>query len=370
MSRRGFSLQLHRWVGLLAAVFLFLEGTTGGIIAWGPLLYRQLEGSAAAAPADYRLPARSVPDSLAALRTRLEQDHPRFRVTRLSLRAAPDLAWSAVLEARKQPAISVWFDPHTGQTLATRNVAARSGAWLLTVIDRARRLHGNVFAGVGLFLLAVSGLILWWPRRIFFPRRPASARQANFDLHAALGFYASAFLLIFAGTAMLMGFSRPAVALIRLVTPASAQAAPDSAAVQDRLRRLPRLPVPLDLDQAEAKLLQAHPGALLTSLRLFDDRNKTIEFSYRPGSGPVAVTLVNAATGGLQEFPTLAQIGRPERIVRYWAPRLHQGQLFGNVSLGISGLVGFALAALAVTGPLIWWLRRKSPTGQSRESTQ
>jgi uncharacterized iron-regulated membrane protein len=367
MSGRALSLRLHRWVGLLAAIFLFLEGATGGIIAWGPLLYRRLESvGPPQPPPEHPVPAGPAARPLAALQSGLEQDHPGFRVNRLSLRTAPDLAWSADLQSPGQPPVTVWFDPHTGQTIAERTAPAPPGAWMLAVIARARRLHGDVFAGAGLLLLAVSGLILWWPRRIFSIRRPASARQANFDLHGALGFYASACLLVFAGTAMLMGFSRSSIALLRLVTPASTRAASGPPALQAGVRRAPRLATFLDLDQAKAKVLEVHPGAIVTSVRLFNDHNGTTEFAYRPapGAGPARVTLVNAATGELQEPQVPAQMALPEKIVRYWAPRIHEGELFGNLSLWISGLIGFALAALAVTGPLIWWLRRKSEAGR------
>ena len=366
MSSRVLSLRLHRWVGIAAAIFLLVEGTTGGIIAWGPLLYRRLEPAAPLqAPVEYPVPAGTAARPLAELQSVLEKDHPGFQLADLSLRTAPDLAWSADLQSPGQKPVSVWFDPHTGQTLAERKAQPQAGAWILAVIERARRLHGNVFAGAALLFLAVSGLILWWPRRICFVRRAASARQANFDLHAALGFYASAFLAVFAGTAMLMGFSRPSIALLRLVTPAPARAAADPSAARAGLGRLPRLASPLDLDQAKARVLQAHPRAVITSVRLFHDRNGTTEFRFRPPNeaGPAGVILLNAATGGLQEPSAPGQRDLAERIVRGWAPRIHEGELFGRVSLWISGLIGFALAALAVTGPLIWWLRRRAEAG-------
>ena len=37
---RKFSLTLHLWLGLFAAIFLFVEGVTGGIMAWGSEILR------------------------------------------------------------------------------------------------------------------------------------------------------------------------------------------------------------------------------------------------------------------------------------------------------------------------------------------
>jgi site-specific recombinase len=36
---RKFSLTLHLWLGLFAAILLFVEGVTGGIMAWDPRFF-------------------------------------------------------------------------------------------------------------------------------------------------------------------------------------------------------------------------------------------------------------------------------------------------------------------------------------------
>jgi len=45
--------------------------------------------------------------------------------------------------------------------------------------------------------------------------------------------------------------------------------------------------------------------------------------------------------------------------VRFWVPRIHRGEIYGRPTRWIAGLIGFLLAFLAVTGPAIWWLRRR-----------
>jgi uncharacterized iron-regulated membrane protein len=44
-----------------------------------------------------------------------------------------------------------------------------------------------------LLFLAITGLILWWPRKVFTVRWSGRGTRLNFDLHNALGIYMSIF---------------------------------------------------------------------------------------------------------------------------------------------------------------------------------
>ncbi len=361
MAQRKIFLRLHLWVGLLAAVFLFIDGTTGGMIAWGEAAYNHFNAPGRRIePPVYHIPLGPAALPLAGLVGGLEQSHPGFRVQVVKIPAKPGLAWSATLHSRALAGMIVWFDPQTGAPLGELVPQVRY-AGLTKVVQWARRWHGNIVDGFALFLLACSGLILWWPRRIFAPRRPAGRARANFELHNVAGFYFSALLLVFAGTAMVMAAPRPWTALLRFVThqPAPAKATTPGGK-QDN--RPPRLAARLNLDQAWQRAAEAVPGAVLTEVRPSNDGNGVVAFSYLRPDDPSRSTgfiLVDPRNGRIQQPPDPQKFGSAERIVRYWAPRIHEGEIFGQVSLWISGCCGFAIAFLAVTGPAIWWFRRR-----------
>jgi uncharacterized iron-regulated membrane protein len=363
MTARKISLRLHLWVGLFAAIFLFIEGLTGGIMAWGPELYRMLDAPKDAGNSPpYHVVPRPDTLPLTGLVAVVEKTHPGFRLSRIQFPARPDLAWSADLQSPSLTSLMVWFDPHTGETLGQQSPSSRFG-WLVRIVQLARRLHGNIVGGVALFLLAASGLILWWPRKIFAPRRLASGPQINFDLHATIGFYSSLVLMVFSGTAMVMSSSRMFIAIIGFIMHTPLAHSGTAGAVRSDSNRRPRLASPLDLDQALKEAGRVLPGAIFTEMRLLNDGNKVVEFSYRlaepslPRSGYI---LVNPVTGGIQQLSDPQSLSLPERIVRYWVPRIHQGELYGRVSLWIAGFFSFMLAVLAATGPAIWWLRRRA----------
>ena len=68
---------------------------------------------------------------------------------------------------------------------------------------------------------------------------------------------------------------------------------------------------------------------------------------------------MNPLNGRIQQSQDPSTFTFPERIVRNWVPRIHEGEIYGRVSLWIAGFFSFMLAILAVTGPVIWWLRRR-----------
>jgi uncharacterized iron-regulated membrane protein len=77
---------------------------------------------------------------------------------------------------------------------------------------------GEIFVGWGtliFFLLLISGIILWWPKKwnkkgvdqSFKVRWKAKFKRVNYDLHNVLGFYSLILALIMAFTALIMSFS-------------------------------------------------------------------------------------------------------------------------------------------------------------------
>lgn len=352
---RNYSHRVHLWTGLIAAIFLFVEGVTGGIMAWGPGVLRLLDSSSSESqPMAHLVPSRpALPlDEIAAI---LEKQYPGFHLRTVTFSPQPNLAWFAGLQSSAFHFTNVLFDPHTGESIRQEK-APPHHLWLHIVIDRASALHGHFVSGFALSLLALSGITLWWPRKILFPRQAALSARTNLDLHNVIGFYSSAILMIFALSAMIMTFKRPAIDVLARITHTSVPA-PNTGVFATPARGNRHL----NLDESLKAAMQFRPDAQFIEMRVNKNGDLRYFFFDLPGSthDVKGLLLVNSATGVVQLFQDPRNLTAPERAVVVRVRQIHTGEIFGPSTQWIAGFFSFMLAILAVTGPLIWWNRRR-----------
>jgi uncharacterized iron-regulated membrane protein len=356
---RNFSLNLHLWLGLVAAIFLFVEGVTGGIMAWGTEILRLINPPGRQTDTQiHHVPFGGTPRlSLEALASALKAKHPGLRLRNIMFSQQPDLAWSADFQASSLTFMRVWFDPRTGEEAGVQVTGSRAGG-LEILVNLAYRLHRNVVAGPVILLLAVSGLILWWPRKILIPRGPALSARTNFDLHSTIGFYSSLILVIFSVTSVIMIYSRPAIGVVARIThtPSLPSVPRLTASVA-----LPRGAKRLDLDESMQAAMQLRPpDARFTGVGLVN--NGELYFFYQPSRGAndlEGLLVVNPVTGKVEQPEVSRNFTFAERVVRVQVREIHTGDFLGPPTRWIAGFFSFMLAVLSVTGPLIWWNRRR-----------
>jgi uncharacterized iron-regulated membrane protein len=100
-------------------------------------------------------------------------------------------------------------------------------------------LHDNLLAGatgrfvngigaVGIFLIALTGLVIWWPgvrtwRRSLGLRRGVGWKRFTWDLHSAIGFWSFVFIFVFAASGIYLCFPDAAAAFADLIEPVTAE---------------------------------------------------------------------------------------------------------------------------------------------------
>ena len=187
MKFRRILLWLHRWVGVIAGIIILFIAVTGGVLVFQHTQDRWLNpelfpGQATAL--EYRAPLTAALDEV-------RRKHPEMRVQ--GIRLPRDEHDTLVLMGGN---LMIQCEPHTGAILGTR---PRIGLWWQTFV----KLHVNLMFGStgGLIVeiatwitlvLALSGLWLWWPLRIFGFRQGAGFRRFNLDLHSVAGLYSAA----------------------------------------------------------------------------------------------------------------------------------------------------------------------------------
>ncbi|MBB4518538.1 PepSY-associated TM helix domain-containing protein [Paraburkholderia fungorum] len=375
--------RLHRWFGIAIALFLFIAGLTGAIIAWDHEL------DAALNPSFFKARAAGPALSGLELARRVEAADPRLQVTYLPLTAEPGHTLQMMVLPRTNPATQqpypldfnqIAVDPATGAIQGRREWGAVSLA-PLNLIPFIYKLHYTLhlpFTGgidTGTWLMGIVGIVwlfdsviaLWlsfpsfkaW-RKSFAFRFGRGSYALTFDLHRSGGVWIWGLLVIVALTSVSMNLSAP---VVRPVVSMFSTLTPDPINNPEILRKpqpgdqvLSRERIVRLAEQAgKAQNLTVPPGGVYYAELL---HAYGVGF-YAPGNDHGDLGLGNpwmywdAATGkplGVQ-IPGKGTAGDIFMQVQF---PLHSGRILGLGGRIVISAMGIAVAGLSATGLLIW----------------
>ncbi|MCP3404391.1 PepSY domain-containing protein [Bradyrhizobium sp. CCGB01] len=409
---RSVSTILHRWFGLTIAAFIIFSGLTGAIISWDHAIDEWLNSEFF----DVKTQGENKP--ILELVRLAEQRDPRIEVIYFEL--VPEAGKSAYLyaEPKIDPATNkrfvvdydqIYLDPHTGEEMGKRKFGA---PWPITktnftswMLKFHYTLHFPEFWGTdkwGIWLLGVIAVIWtvdcfvgfyltlpprkrtsivrpaavarelgkgfwtrWWPAWKIKTR--GSAYRINFDIHRAFGLWTWSLLFIVAFTAFSLNLyrevfspimqtvsnytpsvfeTRKPVGLDERITPKfSFQEIIERANEEGKRRGWPE-PVGAISYQARYGIYQPrfffpgaddHGGGGVGPARLhYDGVTGEVVGQRVPWSGSAADIFAQA------QFP------------------LHSGRILGLPGRILISAMGLVSAALAVTGVVIWWRKRRA----------
>lgn len=203
--------QVHLWIGVALAVYIFLMSVSGTILVYRVELARRFSRepvlTGAANP-------RLTPDELKAA---AQRTYPQYEVDEITQRRNPNLAVEIMM--RNGPKrIERLFNPFTGQDVGP---AVSTGFMVLQWLvdfhdDLLTKPNGRLANGVGAILttvLVLTGAIIWWPGAGKWRSRltvgKADRNRLNFALHNALGFWAIGFVLMWGISGIYLCFPDP-----------------------------------------------------------------------------------------------------------------------------------------------------------------
>lgn len=340
MNLRQTLLWLHRWVGLVAGLVIFVAAVSGALIVIEHPIHRWLEPSLY--PAQPATGARTpVENSLAVLR----EKHPEMRVEGIGLpRGGRD---PLMLFAGNRV---VHFDPSSGEMLGSR---LRRTGFTQTLV----KLHTNLLAGPAggtvvviatmlTIALALSGLWLWWPLRIGWFRRGANFRRFNLDLHSVAGLYSSLFLLVIAITGVTLRY-------LHTEHPHIPKSAPTATGAE-------RITVDDAILRAEAAL----PGARAVALEMPAPNPRApfrVQLAFPEDGSPAgrSVVFLDRTEGGVLAIHN-ARIGTWLERYGNLQLSLHTGTVAGPPTQIIAFATCLALILQIASGYVLWWKRAAS----------
>lgn len=404
---------LHRWIGLTTAGFLFVAGVTGALISWSHEIDKLLN------PHLMKATELGAPIASLELARQVEVRDRRVRVTFIPLVAEPGESLAISVQPRVDSATGrlygldydqVFLDPATGEELGRRQYGV---AWPInneTLVPFLYVLHYSLhipeFWGIdrwGLWFMGGIAILWtfdcfvgfyltlparraaradraasvqrqlsrgWWSR--WMPawkiKQSGSAYRINFDIHRAFGLWTWLLLFILAFTAFSLNLYReifyPVMSVVSQVTPSLF----DSPAPNDSNQPIePRIDFAEVIEKARTeghKRGWKEPvGAVFYNAvygvygaLLYKSGNEDGNFGFGP-----ARLYYDGRDGRYLGDHVPWQGTAADIFVQAQLP-LHSGRILGLPGRILVSLMGLIVAALSVTGVVIWYRKLAART--------
>ena len=344
-------LTIHLWAGLTAALFLFARGLSGSLVAFENEIDHALN------PRLTWIHVGSKPLALSQMIARLKAACPGYEVAGIEPSQEDNVAWSALLTTDRG-AHSIAFNPYTGAVLGDESERN-------DFIGMVHQFHTHLLAGktgstivtagaVFLLLLAITGLVLWWPRKLANVSWRSPWKKLNLEAHQVLGLYTSAFLMAFAITAVVIHWDDETQRLVNRIS-----GSPGDPRFPD-FKPLPPNQSEPHVDAILAAAQNAEPDARVTAIFL-DSNPVRVIMKHPEDRTPFGRTnvLVDAFTGSIVLIIDWRTGSPGLRLVKVWNREIHTGDIGGLPTRILACVISLTLPIMTITGPLIWWHRRR-----------
>jgi uncharacterized iron-regulated membrane protein len=334
-------LNLHLYVGLVAAFFLLSLSISGAVIAFEGELNRAFH------PELTKVEPLGAPLNWDTFRTQVEQQSPGWKLIRFYFPDQPDRSTYVRLRNVKTKKIRhVYVNQYTGTILGSTEDGSN---WILKVHD----LHVNFLSGkvgnqivtwstLGLLILSLTGIFLWWPRKVFHFQLSSSAPRLNRDLHYSVGFWSFLAMSVFAITGL--GLHYQTGKLLNLLN------------TSNTVKSLPGHGTSI-----EGMLLTARetlPGAAIPRLLLPEKTGDPVfiyqRFPEDKTPAGRSFTMLDPKSGAVLSVGSSRTAPFLQTALVQWTREIHTGTLFGLPTQILAALFALLLSVLTITGPLIW----------------
>lgn len=347
---RKFVAWLHRYMGLVLAVLLFVSGCTGAAITFSSEIDSALNPSLR--QVEPQAPKVTI-DEFAANGRQALPDHS------IRLIAFPEASGEAVEVWYRGSRMRAYMNPFSGTVLGVRDT---HNSLVGTLVD----LHINLFAGdagkvvigwlgVATIPLIMLGLWLWWPKRsrwgqAFKVKWDAAPVRVWWDTHKVVGAIASAFLLTIAITG-------GAMALFDSVTEPLFVAATGEGATKPTPLSSRSTGALASLDVMVSQARAIYPEGQLTRIVMPAGSQGAVAVRMRlPGEiHQLGRTFIffDQYEGKLLRNDNIFEANSAARIYSWMYP-LHTGFYGGTATRLLNVLFGLSLAFLGLSGCWIW----------------
>lgn len=354
---------IHRWLGFISGLVVFIVSITGCIFCFQDEIqdaihsYRKVE---------VQQKQYLSPSELKAIALR---DRPKSTVN-YTYYYGKDRPAVVIANLGKAGLIYIYINPYNGKILHAEN--PQSNFFIVVEYIHLYLLLppkiGTMVVGVSVIIfvvLMITGIVLWWPKRKSDRKRSFNIkwngrwRRVNYDLHNVLGFYATSIAIILAVTGLSIAFdwvnngiynaanlgkkypSEKIIPQSDTVTAISANFAPIDLAFREAQRKSPTAQMFLIYDPS-TRAESIGVTAYAKSLHFY----KSDFYYFDKYSGKFLGSLPHA----------LKSPGMKMNAMNY---DIHVGQILGLSGKIIAFLISLICASLPITGFIVWLGKKK-----------
>ncbi len=379
-------LWIHKWLGLITGVVVFLVSLSGAIYTFHDELKLLVY------PDKYFVqpPAsEATPLPLTELLQRAKEALPAGEeISRVDLYPAAGRSW--IFRASDTDAAGfghwnyfryykrVFMNPYTGECVAIEDSKNEFFQLIL-------QLHMNLLLGktyghaivaystIIFAALLATGMILWWPkkwhgktlRRSVWLDRKAKWKRFNYDLHNVWGFYVFPIALILCLTGLLFSFPEWKKSYSAFFNQFSfsntTSATPQN--TTDQISKTHHAPIDNLLNYA----LQQHPDAGMMSIRLREPDAPVVDVQIRlreDRSGLFRWYYVNTVDLSIKEIRSHDKLSAGD-LMSALNFDLHTGTIGGLPTKILVFFIALGCASLPITGYFLWWNKRSKAKRKS-----
>jgi uncharacterized iron-regulated membrane protein len=365
-------LNVHLWIGVSLALLLIPISISGGLLVYhdeidallSPHRYAVTGAQVALPPSTYLAKAAEATSA----------DLGNLQAT--GIRYPDAEGWPIRVVTRAQQVesgarprfVTVFLDPPTAAVLDIMEFRNSLIGFLHVFHENlmipqynGRQIVG--WAGVGMLILSLTGIWLWWPRRTTWMNLLRSMRwtrssRFTFNLHNMLGFWIAIPLAVVSLTGIYLSFPQTARSMMSSIAPMIPQGARGGFGVEVAKQS------ELTADRALQIAQQTEPGGTPTALFLptvqrggGGSRGVSWRIQMtRPPSGETTTVMVDDRGGRATVAPRPQSGDRAASWIRW----IHEGSHSGPVWAVIVFLTGVFPTVFAVTGIIMWSRKRAS----------
>ena len=355
--------QIHMWVGLVLGALFVAVSLSGSILVYDDHFTDWIAPAPKAVTAGPPAPWTVIGEYARKVAQAEEGGQIQFLPA-----PAPGETMMVRLEGRhravpesldKPVNLLLHVDPVSGVTMGVR----RDGR--LPVFQWLHQFHGSLklgrdvgrplvgWIGVGMVLLGLSGIILWWPRKgqwkyAFLVRRTATGLRFHRELHAAAGIWMFVAFMAVSFSGVAISFPQTMRGIVGASAPTPA---PNVEAVPGARRLGP--------DHVFVIAQKAMPGATVRGVTIPDKADEPLTAAMASRFGTTATVYVHPNTGAVLAVRDTANIGGSDSFMALQRP-IHDGQgNLGHVWEFLVFLSGLVPLLFVITGTIMWLKKRK-----------